>query len=157
PGQRGCSRPLRDARIRRSPVGTRRPRARAVRSSAKRGPLAALAALVVAVAVGTPLPASAGTPPATTASTSAEPRITLEAQDAWAPVGGAVTFRFDIANAPPGATLNLTAYQPLITRSDFDAIAQGGTPRGALAGGSLSAPVEELAVDPDTGWRVVTI
>src|SRR5262249_19188800 len=38
-----------------------------------------------------------------------------------------------------------------------DAIAQGVTPRGPLAGGLLSAPVDELVVDPVTGWRVVTI
>jgi len=104
----------------------------------------------------TPVPASAGTPPVTPTPTSTEPRITLESQDPFTPVGGVVSFRIAVANAPPGATLNLTAYQPLTTRGDFDAIAQGDTPRGALPGG-LSAPVEELAVDPDTGARIVTI
>jgi hypothetical protein len=89
-------------------------------------------------------------------TTSTEPRITLEAQDPFTPIGGVVTFHIDIANAPPGATLNFTAYQSLTTRGDFDAIVQGGTPKGVLTGG-LSAPVDELEVDPDTGWRVVRI
>jgi len=119
--------------------------------------LLAVFALAAVVALLVPSPASAGTPPTTTGSTSAEPRIALEAQDPWAPVGGTVTFRFNITNAPAGATMSLTAYQPLTRRGDFDEIAQGGTPRGVLAGGVLAAPVDELAVDPDTGRRVVTI
>jgi len=113
--------------------------------------LAALAALLV------PSSASAGTPPTTTGPPTTEPRVTLVSQDPWTPVGGNVTFRLDIAHAPPGATLNFNAYQSITTRSDFDTVAQGGAPRGLLQGGQLSAPVDELAVDPDTGWRVVTI
>src|SRR5438046_5292823 len=59
----------------------------------------------------------------------------LQAQDPWTPVGGDVTLRFDIAHAPPGATLNLTPYQALTARSEFDSIAQGNPPKGALTGG----------------------
>jgi len=128
--------------------------------SARRGRPARRLFLVLALApvlaLLVPTIASAGNPPVTTANTSTEPRITLQAQDPWTPVGGNVTLRLDIAHAPPGATLNLTPYQALTTRGDFDAVAQGTPPRGALTGG-LSAPVDELAVDPDTGWRVVTV
>jgi hypothetical protein len=114
-------------------------------------------ALAATLPLLVPSPAAADTPPTTIATASTEPRITLRSQDAWSPVGGTVTFHIDIAHAPPGATLNLNAYQPLTRRFDFDFVAQGGAPTGLLTNGQLSAPVEELAVDPDTGWRVVTI
>ena len=81
--------------------------------SARRGrpaPARLLAVFAVAAAVGLLMPsiASAGTPPATTATSSTDPRITLQAQDPWTPVGGTATFRIDITNAPPGATLTFT-------------------------------------------------
>jgi len=132
-----------------------------VTPSARRGrptPRLFLVVLAGASALALLLPsaASAGTPPVTTSTSSTAPRITLQAQDPWSPVGGNVTLRLDIAHAPPGATLNLTPYQALTTRGDFDAIAQGNPPKGALSGG-LSTPVDQLAADPDTGVRVVTV
>ena len=89
-----------------------------MRASASAGPTPAVSSLSSPSARSpllVPSPASAGTPPVTAAPTSTEPRITLEAQDPFTPVGGVVTFRADIANAPPGATVNLNAYQPLTT------------------------------------------
>jgi hypothetical protein len=114
-------------------------------------------ALACAVAILVPSFAWAGTPPVSTATESTGPDLTLLSQDPWSPVGGTVTFRFEIHRAPPGTTLNFTPYQPLTTRGEFDLIAQGNPPRIALTNSQLSAPVEELATDPDTGARVVTI
>jgi hypothetical protein len=106
-------------------------------------------------AVGAPAAARAGVPPGVAPPTSTEPSVTLEAQDPFTPVGGSVGFRFDIANAPEGATLNFGVFQPLTTRSAFDNLVDGGALGTVVS--QLSIPVADIPVDPITSWRVVEL
>jgi hypothetical protein len=122
------------------------------RARATRRALVAIGAALIATTSVLVSPAAGGGDPAATAPPSFE----LTAQDAWTPLGGDLHLQVEVppSLATEGATLSLTAYQPVTTRSGFDRIVDGQTPSSVLD--QVVVPIAGVAAAPD-GTRALTV
>jgi len=117
----------------------------------------ALGALAIFAAVTlTAAPMGAGTdPPPTTETPPNAPRIRLAGQPAWVTIGSDLPMQLQVqgeGTSAPGLQVGVTAYQPVTTRTDYEA---------ALRGENLNSPVGHvnlpLELFPVTGAGTRTI
>jgi len=94
--------------------------------------------------------APAGSP----AAASPGARITLVAQDPWSPVGNDLRLVMGVDGAPPGAVVNVSVGQAIISRAIYDESALGAPIGSVLT--QLSIPLDALPPDP-RGARVLTL
>jgi len=94
-----------------------------------------------------------GAAPTDPAPTTA--RLALVAQDPWTPVGGDLTFRLAVADAPTATSVSITAHQGVTSRKGYETAMADGNAGPVLS--QVGIPVAALDPADDTGARTVRI
>jgi hypothetical protein len=79
-------------------------------------------------------------------------RFTLQAQPAWAPLGGESPLRLRVSGAPAGSEIAVVAHPAVISRSAYDRV-QSGRDLGSVLGQVIRYPLDALPAGPN-GDRV---
>jgi hypothetical protein len=126
-------------------------------STVRRSAVAVVTALTALVLTAAPAHAGTDPPPTTDERPPNAPRILLASQSSWVPIGGNLSMQLQLrgqGTSAPGLHFSVTAYQPVSTRTGYEAALQGENLGSTL--GHIDLPLE-LFPPGEAGTRTITL